>query len=316
MKKIVIGIDVGGTNIKVGLVDHKGHILDRTNLITKSFVRDRNALIAALADTINELIRRNNYSNKNILGIGIGLPGLINPPHGVVYFLPNIPGWKNVPLKKILEEKLHIPVFIENDVNIITLAEWKFGAGIGRKNMVCITLGTGVGGGLILNNELYQGEGFVAGEIGHIPINEEGPKCNCGGKACFERYVGNHYLQQKINKIFPRQGISIQDMRVLAEKGNKKALDFWFDTATHIGNGLIGVVNLLNPTCIVIGGGVSNNYKFLFKRIEEIIKKRAMRVQSAMVKIVRAQLGDDAGIIGGYVLVTGIQSTKSRKYSS
>ena len=181
MPKFVIGIDVGGTNIKLGIVNRQGTVIARSSLVTESFVHNRNKLIQALAAAVVCLISQAKLKKSSIIGIGIGLPGLIDPIKGIVQFLPNIPHWKNVPLKAILEKKLKIPTYLENDVNLITLGEWRFGAGRGVKNLVCVTLGTGVGGGLILNSQLYRGEGYVAGEVGHIPLNEKGPRCNCGG---------------------------------------------------------------------------------------------------------------------------------------
>jgi glucokinase len=303
MSHYTVGVDVGGTNIKLGLVNHSGVISSRTSLNTKKYYRSKTKLIDAIADEIRTLISSKNLTSKNITGIGIGLPGLIDSKKGVVNFLPNVPGWRNVPFKSIIQKKLRIPTFIENDVNLITLGEWKFGAGKGFKNLLCMTLGTGVGGGLVLNNSLYHGEGFVAGELGHMPLNENGPECNCGGWGCFERYVGNSYLLSKASKIFKNKDIQLPDVFYLANQGNAHALQFWNEVATHIGNALVGVVNLLNPRLIIISGGVSNNYKFLGKTINTIIKKRAMTVQARMVKIVRAKLGDDAGIIGAHVLV-------------
>jgi len=303
MGHYTVGVDVGGTNIKFGLVNRSGSILARTSLDTKQFHRNKKKLINALIEEINSLIDSKNLKPKDILGIGFGLPGLIDSKKGIVNFLPNVPGWKNVPLKNIVQKKLHIPTFIENDVNLITLGEWQFGAGKGYQNMMCMTLGTGVGAGLVLNNALYRGEGFVAGELGHMPLNEKGPNCNCGGWGCFECYVGNGLLLKQVRKIFKRDSIQLPDVFYLAKQGNVCALRFWNDTAVHIGNALVGVVNLLNPRLIIIGGGVSNNYKFLGPTINAIIKKRAMKVQAKMVKIVRAKLGDNAGIIGAQVLV-------------
>jgi len=305
MKRYVVGIDVGGTNIKLGLINRQGRIVSRSSLITKRFVRNKGQLISALCETVKKLISDNKLKKSDIEGIGIGLPGLIDPRKGVVKFLPNIPGWKNVALKRILEQKLKIPTFLDNDVNLITLAEWKFGAGVGVSNMLCLTLGTGVGGGLILDGKLYRGEGFVAGELGHMPLNESGPKCTCGGVGCFERYVGNKTLEKNAAKVF-KKNIKFQQINKMAAKGNKTALKFWGTTGTQIGNGLIGVINLLNPTLVIIGGGISNNYKFLSTNIKKVIKTRAMTVQAKMAKVVRAKLGDDAGIIGAQVLVKGI----------
>src|SRR3989338_2639543 len=298
MKKAVVGIDVGGTNVKLGLVQPSGKIISRTNLITKLFKRNKEELIKAILQAITDMLQKNNYKKAEIAGIGVGLPGLINPQRGIVHFLPNIPGWRQVPLKKIMESRLRIPTYIENDAKLNTLGEWKLGAGIGVENLVCITLGTGIGSGLILNNALYRGEGFVAGELGHVPLNEQGPKCNCGGVGCFERYVGNTYLLEKAVKIFENQKITLEEIYKLASQGDQRALKFGEDTATHIGNGLVGVVNLLNPRLIIVGGGVSHNHKFLFPTMRKIIKNRAMSVQASMVKIVRANLATDAGNLG------------------
>jgi glucokinase len=302
MNKYVVGVDVGGTNIKLGLVSPSRNVIDRTNFSTSRFIRDRKKLINAIAAQIIEIIEKHNLSLKDLQGIGIGLPGLIDTPGGIVRFLPNIPGWRNVPLKKILEQALKVPVFLGNDASLITLGEWKHGAGRGVHNMVCMTLGTGVGAGLILNNRLYRGPGFAAGELGHVPLNEHGPKCGCGSHGCFESYVGNKRLMAQASEIMKRP-MTLEQMRELAEGGNAKALKFWKTAAVHMGNGLVGIINLLNPERVVIGGGVSNNHEFLFPTIRKIVSEKAMPTQASMVKIVRATLGNDAGILGAQVLV-------------
>jgi len=303
MKNLVLGIDVGGTNVKFGIVDEEGKILARSALSTKSYSRNKNELIEAIFTQIQSLLSHNNISTQQLLGIGIGLPGAIDPDKGLVLALPNIPGWENVPLREIFEKKFRVPTFLGNDVSLITLGEWKFGAGKGEDDLLCITLGTGVGGSLILNGKFYYGKGFVAGEIGHMPLNEEGPACGCGGYGCFEKTVGNGPLLDRIAEIFNDKSLTIPDVHRLAVQNDEKALKFWEETATHIGNGLIGVINLLNPPLIIIGGGVSNNHRFLFPTINKVIQRRAMKVQAAMVRIVHAQLGDDAGILGARVLV-------------
>jgi glucokinase len=303
MKKYVVGVDVGGTNIKLGLVHPRGIVIARSHFPTKPFSSSKKKLIGVLAHEIQKIIASKGLKTKEIAGVGIGVPGLVDYNKGLVRFLPNIPGWKNVPLKAILEKKISLPVFVDNDVKLITLAEWKFGAGRGVKNLVCLTLGTGVGSGLILDNQLYRGVANAAGELGHMPLNEQGPTCNCGGWGCFEKYVGNRSLFALANQMMNKSDMTTQKMFALANSGNAKALKFWNQTATHIGNGLVGMVNLLNPELIVIGGGVSNNEKYLFPMIKAVIKKRAMSVQGTIVKIKRAKFGDDAGIIGAQVLV-------------
>jgi len=302
MKRFIIGIDIGGTNVKLGLITDRARIKFRTNLLTKTYIRNKKKLIDAIIVKIKQIIRQNKCTKKSIQGIGIGLPGLVDPSQGNVIFLPNIPGWRDVPLRQIFENHLRIPTFIENDVNLITLGEWKFGAGSGVQNMICMTLGTGVGGGLILNNQLYRGEGFAAGEIGHIPLNEKGLRCNCGGMGCLERRVGNKYLKERAAALFKDNKITLEQMTTLAKQGNQKALKFWKDAAAHIGTALTGVVNVLNPSRIVIGGGISNS-PFIFKTIEQTIRKRAMKVQGRMVRIFPATLGNDAGLLGAFVLI-------------
>ena len=307
MKKYVVGVDVGGTNIKLGVVGPSGQVIVRNSFATKPFASSRIKLISALAREIEASIVAAGLNKKQIFGVGIGLPGLIDYEKGVVRFLPNIRGWRGVHLKSILQKKVHLPVFVDNDVKIITLAESKFGAGKGVKNLVCLTLGTGVGAGLILNGQLYRGEDNAAGELGHIPLNEHGPKCNCGGFGCLEAYVGNRPLFALASSIMGKSGMTTQTMFALAKKGNKKALFFWKTAAKHIGNGLVGIVNLLNPRLIIIGGGVSNNEEFLFKTITDTIHRRSMSLQGSAFKIKRAKFKDDAGIIGAYVLVTNAQ---------
>jgi len=307
MKRYVVGVDVGGTNIKLGVVAPSGQVIVRTSFATKPFASSRIKLIAAIAQEIEASIITAGLTKDKIAGVGIGLPGLVDYEKGIVRFLPNIPGWNKVPLKAILQKKIKLPVYVDNDVKIITLAESKFGAGRGVKDLVCLTLGTGVGAGLVLNGHLYRGEDNAAGELGHMPLNENGPKCNCGGFGCFETYVGNRALFALASKIMGKPGVSTEDMFALAQKKNKKALYFWKLAAQHIGNGLVGIVNLLNPRLIVIGGGISNNEKYLFKTITSTIRRRAMSLQGSAFKIKRAKFKDDAGIIGAYVLVTNAQ---------
>jgi glucokinase len=303
MKTYVIGVDVGGTNIKLGLVNPTGRIISKTRLDTKSFGADKTKLIDALVAAIRSLLDKNKIKKQDILGMGIGLPGLIDPQLGIVRQLPNIPGWKDVPLGQLLKNKLKIPIFIENDVKLISLAEWKYGAGRGCSDFICITLGTGIGGGLIFNNKLYTGPGFVAGEIGHIPIKENGIPCPCGGRGCFERYVGNGYLLQKARRIFKDSRICLPDVRIMAERGNKKAIQFWHEVGETLAQGLIGVTNLLNPRMIIIGGGVANNFPRFAPVLRGLVKKHAMKVQGKMVRIVRARFVEGAGILGADVLV-------------
>ncbi|MCM8765520.1 MAG: ROK family protein [Candidatus Omnitrophica bacterium] len=308
-----IGVDLGATCIKLALLAEDWKVVKRIELSTADFPK-KSLLIRSLEKHILRLGESLKVKPK---GVGIGVPGLVDPEKGLIHYLVNIPGWENVHLKKILEKSLEVPVFIDNDVNLMALAELCIGQAKGKKNVVCITLGTGVGGGLVLEGKLYRGTSFSAGEIGHIPLNETGPVCNCGGIACLERYVGNRYIIEKArDKLKQRSSSIISDLikddfsRLTPEilsralkKGDSLAKEIWQDIGRKIGIVLSGVVNLLNPEMIIIGGGIAQVGEVLFKTIKETIKKRAMRIPAEKVSIVPAKLKKDAGLIGAAILV-------------
>jgi len=300
--KFVIGIDLGATNIKIGLVDFKGRVLARRNLSTKSFP-NRSRLLNKLSENIYNILENKRLQKKDVLGVGIGLPGPVDFKKGLVHFLPNITGWKNFPIKRSFSSITKLPTFVDNDVNLVTLAEHRLGAGKNSKNMIGMTLGTGVGGAVIIDGSLYRGSSFASGEVGHIPITKKGPICNCGGKGCLERFVGNKYILRKAKTQLKNKKMTLKELDLLAKSGNRKAIDIWKEVGQNIGIALVSVVNLLNPDKVVIGGGVARAGKILFDEIRKTIKLRAMPTQAKKVKIVQAKLGDNAGILGAAILV-------------
>ncbi len=300
-KEFIAGIDLGGTNLKIALLDLKYRIKHKEVLNTQRFNK-KEVLISAIVDSVDKILKDNNLSRKSLLGVGLGLPGPIDYEKGIVHFFPNIPGWKEVKLKTILARKLRLPVFVDNDAKVMCLAEHKLGAARGSTNAICITLGTGVGGGVIINGKLYRGLSNAAGEIGHMPINEKGHQCNCGGRACLESYIGNNRILVEARKIFGH-GITLEKLSYLANKQNRRAKGIWLKVAERLSVTLVGVVNLLNPDCIVIGGGVAGAGKILFDNIRKIIARQAMSVQARHVKVFKAKLGNNAGLIGAAILV-------------
>jgi len=300
-KRFIVGIDLGGTNLKIALLDLKYRIRHKEVLNTQRFNK-KELLISAIVDSVHKILKDNKLNRNNLLGVGLGLPGPIDYERGIVHFFPNIPGWKEVSLKSILERRLKLPVFVDNDAKLMSLAEYKLGAAKGSRNAVCITLGTGVGGGLIINGKLFRGLSNAAGEIGHMPINENGPRCNCGGRACLESYIGNNRILVEARKIFGH-GITLEKLSYLANKQNRKAKATWLKVSERLSVALVGTVNLLNPDCIVIGGGVAGAGKILFDNIRKIILRQAMSVQARHVEVLKAKLGNDAGLIGAAILV-------------
>lgn len=301
VKKFIIGIDLGGTNLKCALLDSNLRIKARSCFSTKSFT-NKAKLIQGITDSINNFIADHKLLRSEIMGVGLGVPGPVDATKGIVHFLPNIPGWKEVSLKKILEEKIKLPVFIDNDAKLMTLAEHQAGAAKHYKNVLCMTLGTGVGGGLIINDALYRGPDNAAGEVGHFPLNPHGPLCGCGAHGCLEAYVGNNRILKVARKVFGAE-ITLEKVSALAAGNNRAAIKFWSQVAAHLGVALSGVINLLNLDLIVIGGGVANAGDVLFKQIRKVIQSQAMRVQAKRVKVVKARLGTDAGMIGAGYLV-------------
>ncbi len=307
-KKLTLAIDVGGTNIKLALVDRRGKI--KSKKVFPTYKHHKKGLIIDLLFYIENLLLELKLKKNDLSGVGIGLPGIVDTSRGLVHSLTNIAGFKNVPLKNILEKKLLWPVFIDNDSNLMALGEYRFGAGQGSRNIVCLTLGTGVGGGLIINGKLYRGSYFSAGELGHIPLSETGLRCNCGGWGCLETYLGNTYLvkeaQDKIDNrrtVLSKVNLTPEKITLAAKKGDKLAIEIWEKAGERLGTALVGIVNLLNPEKIIIGGGLAQAGRFLFNPIRKTIKQRAMYFPAKKVKILKAQLGENAGLIGAAVLV-------------
>ena len=306
-KNFIIAVDLGGTNLKIALMNSKYTILYKEFISTLSF-KTRNELIRGIVFAVKKIIKSKHLLKSDILGLGVGLPGPVDVKRGVIHFLPNIPGWQNVNLKVILEKKLNLPVFIDNDAKLMSLAEHRIGAAKDMPNAICITLGTGVGGGIIIEGKLYRGSNNAAGEIGHVPINEKGPRCGCGSYGCLESYIGNRKIMQEARKSFKKLS-SLEELSLLAEKGNKRAIGLWRRVGEHLGNALVGVVNLFNPDCIVIGGGLSAVGRILFYSVKKTVSAKAMFVQGRHVKIIKAKLGNDAGLIGAAILVRENRNT-------
>jgi len=319
-KKYVVSVDLGGTNVKFALVKGK-KIISRREIPTKAY-KTKDALLKGIVGEVREIISALqtyevcNYKPRRfvkVAGIGIGTPGLVDYKKGVVHHLVNIKGWKDVPVASILRKALGVPVVLDNDVNLMALGELAAGAAKGAKNAVCITMGTGVGGGIIIDGKIYRGSSLSAGEIGHTPVTLKGPKCNCGGWGCLEKYVGNKAIVGRYRGTFlgPRQNhsgatklrLTPEEISRKARRGDRAAVRTWKETGECLGMALTGVVNLLNPEVIVIGGGVAGAGKFLFGPLRDTVRKRAMDLPARTVKIVRVKLGNDAGLVGAAELV-------------
>ena len=270
----------------------------------------------ALEEGIVSAVRSLRGSFRGPLGsLGVGVPGLVLYPQGVVRTCINVHAWKNVPLQARLRRRLGIPVRVDNDVHAMTLAEWRYGAGRGARNLVCVTLGTGVGGGFILNGRLYRSRLGPSAEIGHVAVGETGLACSCGGTACLERYVGNkdviRALRRKLQAGRKSQITRLAGGRLdritpemvdrACELGDRLAIETWDEAGRKIGLVLAKVATLLSPDRIVIGGGLANAGHWLFDPIRRTLRERAMR-SLGRIPVVPARLGLSAGLIGAALL--------------
>lgn len=304
MNNKAIGVDFGGTSVKAGVVAG-GKIIERAERIATRQHRGAKALLDAVMAAI--AILREKY--PEVHAIGAGLPGMIDSVKGRVHELSNVPGWKNIDLTSLLEERTGLPVAIDNDANAATYAEWLYGAGRDGVNVVCMTLGTGVGGGLILDGKLYRGSQLGAGEIGQMTIDPHGVAGHYGNFGALEKYVGNHQIAQRAQLLYEEDGLTKSEaecspiaLQTAADGGDVIARRVWEEVGFHLGTTLCDIVWLLNPDRIVIGGGVANAGEYVFGPIRKIIRKRTMKIFHEKLEIVPAALGNDAGIIGSAAL--------------
>jgi len=315
MKNNRIGIDVGGTNIKIALISNKGEILYSNTFPTRAEM-GYVYTVSNIKQAINDLMSETKSSKSNIESIGFGFPGQIDYKNGVVRNSTNVPGWNNVEIADIIKTEFGIPAFIDNDVRCATLGELKYGAGKGAENLVCITVGTGIGSGLVINGKLVRGASNAAGEIGHIKLSmNDGPLCGCGDFGCFEAYasgpsivaMAEEYIKGGKSTMYREMAngseITPYIVSKAAEEGDAVAKQIFKQIGHYIGIGLSSVINLLNPEKVIIGGGVSAAGDLLFNPIRETINERAMKIAREAVEIVPAELGNTAGVIGASLLM-------------
>ena len=314
-----IGIDVGGTNVKIALVDDNGKIIYSNSVPTYAKM-GYEYTVNNIKQAIRDLMKETNTTTSYIEGIGFDFPGQVDCKTGVVKLAPNIPGWVNVPIAQMIEDEFHIPTRIDNDVRCAALGELKFGAGKGCENFICITVGTGIGSGIVINGKVVRGATNAAGELGHIKLQMNGgPICGCGDTGCLEAFasgpaivaMAQEYIKggksTKFREMAAAEGGEITPYMVAkaAEEGDPVAKRIFEIVGEYIGIGLTSVINLLNPEKVIIGGGVAESGELLLAPIRKTIKERAMVVAGNAVEIVPAQLGNSAGVIGASMLIEG-----------
>ncbi|MCY3741927.1 MAG: ROK family protein [Candidatus Poribacteria bacterium] len=348
-----IGVDLGGTDIKAGLVSSVGDISCRVVVPTDVETGGPKIVASRIAEAVRQvLVKAETHGIHGIsksdsaqeptlsstrefetddvyeIGVGLGSPGLIIAETGVVHFSPNFPGWSDIPLVTYVNaelaklqsshtDKKYKPILrgMDNDVNAMTLGELHHGAGVGYKNLVALTLGTGVGGGVVIDGEVYHGSQNTAGELGHTVVQPDGRYCGCGNQGCLEAYAGAKNIVERVQeKIATGRSTTLTTAtnagttltpRMIAEAaqaGDELAIEIFAETGRYIGIALTSIAHILNPEIAIIGGGIAEaGEKLLFEPIRAELSKRAMDIPGQM-KIVKAHLGNDAGIVGAAML--------------
>ena len=288
---IQIGFDIGGTNIKAGVVDNQFNILSEN---TRPFPRGENhkVVLDVMKGMVSELLSLAKFNNEDISSIGVAVPGTLDPNNETVLHAYNL-GFHHLPLKTLLEEKFPgIPVFLSNDANAAALGELYKGAFVGCKTAILFTLGTGVGGGLILCGKLFNGGMGHGVELGHMRLIHDGPLCTCGNSGCIETVCSA--------KFFENQGLEAKEVIDKAKAGDKRALEIFNEYLGYLSDAIVSVSMLLDPEVIALGGGISQAGDFLFDPIRKLVQKKSFF--NFPHKIVPTELGNKAGFIGAAIL--------------
>ncbi len=281
----VIGIDLGGTAIKLGRFTADGNCLQSLSVPTPQPATPA-AVVEAIVNAIPVIDPQG--CGK---AIGIGTPGPVDATGRIAVVAINLANWHDVPLADLLEAKLNLPTFLANDANCAGLGEYWLGAGKKFQNLILITLGTGVGGAIILDGKLFTGHRGAAGELGLITLNPDGPKCNSGNQGSLEQYAS-------VSAIRRRTGLEPSQLGVLASSGDLKALTFWQEYGKDLGAGLASLIYILTPEAIAIGGGVCASFEFFLPSMQAEIERRVLPSSRTGLQILRAQLGNQAGMVG------------------
>ena len=301
-RSLIFAADLGGTHLRAATVDQKGKIQWRFKQNTPQ-ATDANAIVDAIVAAVHEC-----GDADQISAVSLVVPGTVKVEEGTVVKAPNLPCLDGFPLGAALTEQLHLPAILENDANAAAVGEMWQGAAVGCNTIICVTLGTGVGGGIILDGKLWRGVDGAAAEIGHMCVDPfGGVACTCGSRGCLEVFASATAIVRMTREASPRYPDSIlqgkEDLTAetifeAGQEGDELALEIFRRMGVYLGIGLANLINILNPEMIVIGGGVVNGWDLFEKHMHQQVEERAFPLLAARVKIVRAKCGDDAGLLG------------------
>jgi glucokinase len=286
-ERVALAIDLGGTQLRAALVNEKGEVKNRAALAT-DVQGGPHAVVAQMLQLANQI------GMSKVSTVGVSSPGPLDSDTGVTLHLPTLGGWKNFPLRQTLQEQLSLPVTLENDGISAAFGEWKFGAGRGLKHLVFVTVSTGIGGGVVVDNHLMRGARGMAGHVGHMMIARDGPICGCGGRGCFEALAAG----PAFGKLGLKFGFADAKAIVAAARnGNEKALALVLKEAEYLAYGFSSLLHLYSPQRLIMGGGVSQALDLMMPTIKNVMNEIVMP-SFRDCEVVPAQLGDNAGLVG------------------
>lgn len=305
MKEIVLAADLGGTNLRMAAVDREGRILHRTKHDTPKSER-ADEIVTAITEASNECLKAVRKKGW-IKAFGAAVPATLNSPEGIILKAPNLPALDGFRFSATVSDELNLPVVLENDANAAAIGENWLGAARGVQNSICVTLGTGVGGGIIIDGRILRGVDGTAGEIGHICVEPLGEPCGCGSRGCVEQYSSATAivrLTRELENQYPksvllsRPRLTALDVFEAGKSGDELALEVFRKMGFYLGIALADLINVLNPEIIVIGGGAAAGWELFIGHVQDQINKRAFDEPAKRARLVRAEVGDDAGILG------------------
>ncbi len=311
MSEVIIGVDLGGTNVKTAVVSRDKKVLAKDSRPTNA-EGGPDAVMDVMEQAIRELTAAQGIHLKDVLAVGFGAPGPMNWQTGIVYSPPNFPGWKNVPLADAMKQRLGVPCFVDNDANVACYGEYWLGAGQGTENMAVLTLGTGVGGGVVVFGHLLRGIDGTAAELGHLKVQRGGRMCGCGSRGCLEAYASvTGMVRTAVEGLEQGKESSLKtlcggDLEQItgsmisdaAKAGDAFAQWVFQETTTWLGLGIASIVNFLNPEKVVLCGGMIAAGDMLFNSVRETVLANTFEVPGKRCQIVPAGLGADSGVIG------------------
>ncbi len=310
----VLAIDLGGTKILAAIVSEKCQIVAREYSLTLADEGPQ-SVIDRLFSAIDHILGLKNVNPSQLTGISIAAAGAIDSGRGLVAYSPNLPGWSDIPLRDMVRDRYMVDTFLVNDAGAAALGEHRLGAGKGMNNLILLTVGTGIGGGIIIDGKLYSGLSGSAGEIGHMTIDVNGPRCNCGNVGCLETLAsGTAIAREAVRRISQGEKSSLteivtgeienttaKDVSLAAQGGDPLALEVISEAASYLGMGMVNLVNIFNPEMIIVGGGVAKLGDLLLEPARQVVREKAFSISARAVRIVPAQLGDDVGVLGAAV---------------